>query len=97
MSTQFQVDTQQIQAASVEIGRISADIDASVAAMMGRLTALQDAWRGAASAGFQQVVVSWSQTQRQVRESLDQIQVTLARAGSQYAEVEAANTALFRG
>lgn len=97
MSIQFQVDTQEIQSASAEIGRISAAIEGDVAAMMSRLTALQSAWRGSAATGFQSVVTGWSATQRQVREALDQVQLTLSRAGAQYAEVEAANTALFRG
>ncbi|HYO85217.1 MAG TPA: WXG100 family type VII secretion target [Dermatophilaceae bacterium] len=97
MGTQFQVDTQQIQAAAAEITRISAQIDADVAAMMMRLTSLQDAWRGAAAMGFQGVVTSWSGTQRHVKESLDQIRLALSRAGDRYAEVEAVNTTLFHG
>ncbi len=97
MSTQFQVDTDQIRSASGEIQRISAQIDADVATMMTRLTSLQEAWRGSAAAGFQTVVSSWGATQRQVRESLDQIQLALSRAGDRYAEVEAANTSMFHG
>lgn len=95
MSTQFQVDTTQIHAGSADILRISGEIETSVATMMQRLTALQDAWRGSAAAGFQQATAQWSATERQVRASLDAIQVALSRAGTQYAEVEAANTALF--
>ncbi|MCB1253759.1 MAG: WXG100 family type VII secretion target [Austwickia sp.] len=95
MSTQFQVDTQQIAAASGDIRRMSGQIESDVASMMARLSALQNAWRGSAAAGFQQVVTQWSATQRQVRESLDAIETTLARAGTQYADVEAANAALF--
>lgn len=96
MSTQFQVDTQQIAGAAGDIRRMSAQIESDVAAMMSRLSALQGAWHGSAAAGFQDVVTSWSATQRQVRESLDQIEVALSRAGTQYAEVEAANSMLFR-
>lgn len=97
MSSQFQVDTQQIQVSSHEIQRISQEIESNVALMMQRLTALQDAWRGSASVGFQQAVATWTATQRQVRTALDGIQVSLSRAGEQYAQVEAANAALFRG
>ncbi len=97
MSTQFQVDTGQIQTAAGDVRRISATIEADVAAMMGRLTALQESWRGAAASGFQGVVTTWSGTQRQVRSALDQIEVALSRAGVQYAEIEAANASLFRG
>ena len=96
MSAQFQVDTQQIHVGASEIQRISAEIEAGVTTMMQRLTSLQEGWRGAAAAGFQQATTSWSSTQRQVRTSLDEIQAALTRAGAQYAEVEAANASLFR-
>lgn len=97
MSTQFQVDTGQITAASTDIRRISAQIESDVATMMARLTGLEDAWRGSASAGFQRVVSSWGVTQRQVRVSLDEIEAALSRAGAQYAQVEESNAMLFRG
>src|SRR4051794_10680595 len=55
MSSQFQVDTDRITAASGDINRIGADIDAQVSAMMARLTGLQDAWTGSAATRFQGV------------------------------------------
>lgn len=97
MSTQFQVDTERIAGANADVTRISADIESQVAAMMARLTSLQDAWQGSASAGFQGVMSQWRATQAQVRESLDSINHLLAQAGTQYAETEQANTALFHG
>lgn len=96
MSSQFQVDTQQIASASGDIRRMSAQIESDVAGMMTRLAGLQDAWRGSASAGFQQVLTNWGAAQRQVRTCLDEIEVALNRAGTQYADVEAANALLFR-
>ena len=95
MSMQFQVDTERIQAASGDIARISAEIDGQVTAMMGRLTALQDAWKGTASARFQGVVAEWQGTQRQVRVALDGIGSVLAAAGAQYAETEAQTARIF--
>ena len=95
MSVQFQVDTERIAAAAGDIQRISTDIDAQVATMMSRLTALQDAWTGMASSRFQGVVGEWQATQRQVRSALDQIGQVLASAGVQYAETEAAATRMF--
>lgn len=53
MSATFTVDTERIAAAAVDVGHISGEIESQVAALMGRLTALQDAWQGSASAGFQ--------------------------------------------
>jgi 6 kDa early secretory antigenic target len=96
MSSQFQVDTDRITAASTDINRIGADIDAQVAAMMARLTALQDAWTGSAASRFQGVASEWRATQAKVRESLDHISRLLAQAGQQYAAAEQQNTAMFR-
>jgi WXG100 family type VII secretion target len=95
MSTQFQVDTERIQAAASDIARISAEIDGHVTAMMGRLTGLQDAWTGNASARFQGVVGEWQGTQKQVRAALDNIGSVLAAAGAHYAETEAQTLRMF--
>lgn len=95
MATQFQVDTERIHAASVDVARISADIESQVAAMMGRLVGLQDAWTGSASARFQALVADWQGVQRQVKASLDGIGQTLSAAGAQYAEVEASAERMF--
>jgi WXG100 family type VII secretion target len=96
MSSQFQVDTGRITTASADISRISTDIDTQVAAMMARLTSLQDAWTGSAATRFQAVAAEWRATQARVRESLDDISRLLAQAGRQYAEAEQQNTAMFR-
>jgi WXG100 family type VII secretion target len=95
MSAQFQVDTERIQAASADISRISAEIEGQVGAMMSRLTALQDAWRGSAAARFQGVVGEWQGTQRHVKEALDHVGQLLAQAGATYAETEAAAERMF--
>lgn len=95
MSAQFQVDTARIQAASGDIARISTEIEGQVGAMMSRLVALQEAWKGSASGRFQGVVTDWQGTQQQVKESLDTIGQLLASAGSQYAETEAAAERMF--
>ncbi|MGN6634844.1 MAG: WXG100 family type VII secretion target [Oryzihumus sp.] len=97
MSSQFTVDTERIAAASGDIQRISGEVDAQVAAMMSRLTGLQDAWQGSASQRFQGVVAEWRATQMRVRESLDHISRALAQAGSSYNQAEQQNTAMFSG
>lgn len=96
MSSTFQVDTERIAAASGDVQRISAEIESQVAAMMARLTGLQDAWQGEASARFQGVVIDWRGTQTRVRESLDLISRLLGQAGQQYAAAEQHNAAMFR-
>lgn len=95
MATQFQVDTERIQAASGDIARISSEIEGQVAQMLARLTALQDAWKGGAATQFHGVVTQWQGTQRQVQTSLDSIGQVLAAAGAQYAETEAQNMRMF--
>ena len=95
MSSQFQVDTDRITAASGDITRISADIDAQVGAMMARLSALQDAWTGTAASRFQAVASDWRSTQARVRESLEHISRLLAQAGQQYAAAEQRNVSMF--
>jgi WXG100 family type VII secretion target len=95
MSTQFQVDTERIQAASGDIARISGEIEGQVTAMMAKLVALQDAWKGSAATRFQGVVGEWQGTQRQVKTALDSIGATLAAAGVQYAETEASAERMF--
>ncbi len=95
MAAQFQVDTDRIAAASADVARISTEIEGQVAVMLARLTGLQDAWTGTASAQFQGVVTQWRGTQHQVRESLDAIGQVLGAAGSQYAETEAQAVRMF--
>ena len=95
MSATFQVNTERIQAASGDIASISAELEALVATMLSRLTALQDAWTGSAATRFHAVVHEWRGTQQQVRASLDSIGVALGQAGTHYAEAEAANERMF--
>jgi len=95
MAAQFHVDTDRIAAAAGDVARISAEIEGQVGVMLARLTGLQDAWSGSASAQFQGVVGQWRGTQHQVRESLDAIGRVLGAAGVQYAEAEAQATRMF--
>ena len=88
-------DTDRIAAAAGDVARISAEIEGQVGVMLARLTGLQDAWTGTASAQFQGVVAQWRGTQQQVRASLDSIGQVLGAAGSQYAEAEANATRMF--
>ncbi|KGN36632.1 WXG100 family type VII secretion target [Knoellia subterranea] len=95
MAAQFQVDTERIQTASGDIARMSGEIEAQVAQMLARLTALQDAWKGGAATQFHGVVTQWQGTQRQVQASLDSIGQVLGAAGAQYADTEAQNMRMF--
>lgn len=95
MSNTFAVDTARIAAASGDIERIAASIESEVRAMMAKLNALQDCWRGTAAGNFQAVSQDWSATQERVRTSLQQISTTLRTAGQDYAMVEQTNQMRF--
>ena len=91
----FTVDTERIQAASGDIGRIAGDIEQSVAAMMVRLNGLQSSWSGAASSEFQAAVADWQSVQTRVRENLATIGTLTSRAGTSYQSTEDSVRGLF--
>ena len=95
MSNTFAVDTARIAAASGDIERIASTIESEVRAMMAKLTGLQDCWQGSAAGNFQAVSQDWSATQERVRDSLQQISMTLRSAGQDYELVEQANRMRF--
>ncbi|GAA1155186.1 WXG100 family type VII secretion target [Ornithinicoccus hortensis] len=95
MSNTFAVDTARIAAASGDIERIAAQIEGDVRAMMGKLNALQDCWRGGAAANFAGVTQEWNATQEKVRVSLQNISAALKLAGQDYELVEQANRMRF--
>src|SRR5699024_10098569 len=87
MST-FSVSTDSIASSSADVSRISEDVESTVAAMMSRLVSLQNEWTGSASGSFQDLVTEWRATQRQVKDSLDDIARVLGEAGETYASTE---------
>lgn len=95
MSTTFSVDTARIAAASGDIQRIAGSIESEVRAMMAKLNALQDCWRGSAAGNFAAVTQDWNATQERVRASLQQISTTLKVAADDYDMVEQANRTRF--
>lgn len=95
MSSSYQVDTGRIRESSADIERIAASIEGDVRAMMARLTALQDVWRGVAAGSFAGITQEWGATQERVRASLQQISAALRVAGEDYEAVEQANLARF--
>ncbi len=84
----FSVSTESIATSSADVGRISEEVESTVAAMMSRLVALQSEWTGSASGSFQDLVTEWRATQRQVKDSLDDIARVLGEAGETYASTE---------
>lgn len=91
------IDAERITQAASTASQSAASLHGEVDKLMHHLRALQECWTGTASAGFQTAVADWQQVQTKVHESLGGLQKALALAGQQYAEVESANTQLFRG
>mgnify|MGYP002651132114 CR=1 FL=1 len=94
---QFIVDSEIIASKS---STARAQVDSIVAEVNGLTASLQDlegSWTGAASVNFQGVLNNWRATQRQVEESIAQINEALSQAGLNYADTESANAAMFVG
>lgn len=94
---QFNVDADLI---STKSAQARAQVDTIISEVNGLTASLQDlqgSWTGSASANFQGVLTNWRNTQRQVEESIAQINEALARAGVNYSETEMANASMFVG
>ena len=59
----FSVDVAALQGASGDVARNAADIESSVAALMGRLNGLHGSWTGAAATEFEAVFAEWQSIQ----------------------------------
>jgi WXG100 family type VII secretion target len=94
--TRYQVDSDAVAAATGTVRAAMSRIQGEVSGLHGQLVGLQGSWTGQAAVGFQTVVTDWKTTQQRVEESLAAISVALDQAARQYADVEAANVALFR-
>lgn len=95
--SRYEVDSELVAHASAAAGTSVAAIRSEVGALLGHLTDLQGAWRGAAAAAFADVVAEWSATQQHVEAGLDRIQQALAGAAQTYADAEAQASRLFAG
>ncbi|MDY3049636.1 MAG: WXG100 family type VII secretion target [Rothia sp. (in: high G+C Gram-positive bacteria)] len=95
--TQFNVNADIIASKSAQARNQVNTIVSEVNALTASLQDLQASWTGSASSNFQAVLNNWRSTQRQVEESIAQINEALSRAGLNYAETEMANASLFMG
>jgi len=92
----FSVDSDEVLTATSLVQGTVGRLESESTALMSQLTRLQGSWTGSAAIAFQGVVERWRATQRQVEESLADINGALAVAGREYADVEQASTSLFR-
>ena len=93
--TGFQVDGEQLHAATQGAQATMERIRSDVGGLMAQLTGLQSTWTGQASAAFQAAVGQWRATQQQVEQSLESLNQALGLSATQYLEVEHANARLF--
>ena len=94
---QFIVDSEVIASKSAQAKAHVASITAEVNGMTASLQDLQSSWSGSASTNFQGVLDKWRATQRQVEESIAQINEALSRAGVNYSDTEQSNASMFMG
>ena len=94
---QFIVDSEVIASKSAQAKAHVASITAEVNGMTASLQDLQSSWTGSASTHFQGVLDKWRATQRQVEESIAQINEALSRAGVNYSDTEQSNASMFMG
>ena len=94
---QFIVDSEVIASKSAQAKAHVASITAEVNGMTASLQDLQSSWTGSASTNVQGVLEKWRATQRQVEESIAQINEALSRAGVNYSDTEQSNASMFMG
>ena len=94
---QFIVDSEVIASKSAQAKAHVASITAEVNGMTASLQDLPSSWTGSASTNFQGVLDKWRATQRQVEESIAQINEALSRAGVNYSDTEQSNASMFMG
>ena len=90
-------DSEVIASKSAQAKAHVASITAEVNGMTASLQDLQSSWTGSASTNFQGVLDKWRATQRQVEESIAQINEALSRAGVNYSDTEQSNASMFMG
>lgn len=93
--TSYQVDSEQLHAATQGAQATMERIRADVGGLMAQLTGLQGSWTGQAAAAFQSAAAEWRATQAHVEQALDGLNRALGLSASQYLEVEQANARLF--
>lgn len=92
----FSVDSDHVLSATTLVQGTVGRLESESSALLSQLTALQSSWTGTAAVAFQGIVERWRTMQRQVEETLTDINGALTIAARQYADVEQASTSLFR-
>jgi 6 kDa early secretory antigenic target len=91
----FQVDSDQVLAATDSINSTISRLQSEVQSLHTQLQSLQGSWQGAAAESFQALANRWRTTAGAVDAQLAEIGVALSLAASQYREIEQSNQRLF--
>ncbi|MEI4273041.1 WXG100 family type VII secretion target [Klenkia sp. LSe6-5] len=92
----FTYDPTTLSAASRDLASGAASVDAQLTAMSGRLEPLHQGFQGQAGSGFQTLWAEWHESAKRLKTSLDGLSQLLARASSNAAEMEQANSSMMR-
>jgi len=92
---QLKVSTDDVAAKASAVRSQATELESQVAALTSQMAALADTWTGTAASAFQELYAQWRGQAGQIQQSLADISTSLNSAGTNYAEVEAANASGF--
>jgi 6 kDa early secretory antigenic target len=92
---QLKVSTDDVAAKASLIRSQATELESQVGALTTQMAALAETWTGTASGAFQDLYAQWKGQASTIQQSLAAISTSLNNAGTNYADVEAANAAGF--
>lgn len=91
MSYNLKVSTEDVAAKASAVARQVAEMETQLNTLSSDMAALAGSWTGQASSAFQTLYQGWGKQAAAMKQSLNDIGLTLKGAGSRYADAEAAN------
>ena len=96
MTTGIRVTPEHLGALAADVGRGSAEIDATLGRLRGQIEPIGGDWAGSAASEFQALWAQWQAAARDLNAALGGISDLLRRAADAYAQAEAGIAASFR-
>jgi early secretory antigenic target protein ESAT-6 len=91
MSYSIKVSTDDVATKATAVSQQVAELESQLAKLSGDMSALAGSWTGQASSAFQHLYQGWNKQAGQMKQSLNDIGLSLKGAGSNYADTEAQN------
>lgn len=88
MSGQMRTTTDTMDVAARHVGDVNADIQRTLSALQGRLSAVNGVWEGAAKVAFDNLMVRWNDSAKRLNESLLAISENIRANGVSYAAAQ---------